>query len=122
MYNNAEKLADLLKEYEQIKNHLELLCAGGNLTEYVYETIADMCNKVLEHITNRYDAIRKGVTAVMGGKILEYPAKTILKQGILQGRLESYTEMVRDGFIPAAEAAKRLGISTEEFLAYIEHK
>ena len=37
----------------------------------------------------------------MGGKILEYEAKKILKQG----KIEMLLEMVRDGFIPVSEAA-----------------
>ncbi|MCI8570809.1 MAG: hypothetical protein HFI43_05325 [Lachnospiraceae bacterium] len=35
-----------------------------------------MSNKVLEHIAKEYDSVRKGVKSVMGGKVLEYEAKT----------------------------------------------
>lgn len=41
-----------------------------------------MSNKVLEHIAVKYDSIKEGVKAVMGGKVLEYEAKTIKREGI----------------------------------------
>jgi len=44
-----------------------------------------MSNKVLEHIAAKHEVVRKGVKAVMGGKILEYEAKTIRNEGIQQG-------------------------------------
>ena len=54
-------------------------------------TIIDMSNKVLEHIAKKYDAVRKGVKSVMGGKVLEYEAKTIRNEG-LEERLEKGME------------------------------
>lgn len=78
-----------------------------------------MSNKVLEHIAKDYEKVKKGVKSVMGGKILEYEAKSIWKnglaEGISQGKFQALSEMVRDGFISVAEAAKRLRITTEEF-------
>lgn len=44
-----------------------------------------MSNKVLEHIALKYSLVREGVKAVMGGKVLEYEAKTIKREGIEQG-------------------------------------
>ena len=44
-----------------------------------------MSNKVLEHIAVKYNSVKEGVKAVMGGKVLEYEAKTIKKEGIKQG-------------------------------------
>jgi len=44
-----------------------------------------MSNKVLEHIAKKYDAVRKGVKSVMGGKVLEYEAKTIRNEGLEEG-------------------------------------
>ncbi len=44
-----------------------------------------MSGKVLESIARKYEKVREGVRAVMGGRILEYEAKTILKEGVRQG-------------------------------------
>lgn len=44
-----------------------------------------MSNKVLEHIAIKYNSVKEGVKAVMGGKVLEYEAKTIKREGIREG-------------------------------------
>lgn len=72
-------------EYEQIKDRLEALLNQGSISEYMRCTIIDMSNKVLEHIAKKYDAVRKGVKSVMGGKVLEYEAKTIRNEGLKEG-------------------------------------
>ncbi len=79
------KLKALQEEYEWIKNKLEELANQGAISEYTRCTIIDMSNKVLEHIAVKYDSVKEGVKAVMGGKILEYEAKTIKREGIEQG-------------------------------------
>ncbi len=79
------KLKSLQKEYEQIKNKLEELLNQEAISEYTRCTIIDMSNKVLEHIAVKYNSVKEGVKAVMGGKVLEYEAKTIIREGIEQG-------------------------------------
>ncbi len=79
--NNA-KLRALQEEYEQIKNELENLLKQGSISEYTRCTIIDMSNKVLEHIAVKYNSVKEGVKAIMVGKILEYEAKTIKREGI----------------------------------------
>ena len=37
-----------------------------------------------------------------------------IEEGMKEGREESMLEMVRDGFLPIEEAAKRLGITADE--------
>ena len=63
----------------------------------------------------------------MGGKVLEYEAKTIYKsgiecgfergieRGIEQGTLKTLYNLVKDELITNVEAAKRAGMSLEEF-------
>ena len=79
------KLKFLQEEYEQIKNKLEELLNQGTISEYMRCTIIDMSNKVLEHIAVKYNSVKEGVKAVMGGKVLEYEAKAIKREGIEQG-------------------------------------
>ena len=81
-----EAVLELLKaEYGQIRARLEVLAEKGTISEYIKCTLVDMSNKVLENIARKYDSVRKGVKAVMGGKVLEYEAKTILEKGIEKG-------------------------------------
>lgn len=74
---------------------------------------------MLEHIAAKYEAVRKGVRSVMGGKVLEYEAKTILKEGQKEGRLEGRLEMLFDlvcnNLLSIAEAAAQANLSEELF-------
>ena len=121
---DSEKLNELKKEYVQIRNRLEDLCKAGEISEYIKCTLVDMSNKVIEQIALKYAKVRKEVTSVMGGKILEYEAKTILQRGIQEGlqegRIRSYVELVKDGLLPIEEAAKRLNMKEEELKKYLE--
>ena len=86
---NGAELESLKQEYAMIKTKLEKLMEQGDITEY-----CDMSNKVLEHIAVKYDSVKKGVQSVMGGKILEYEAKTIMNRGREEGREEGITVLV----------------------------
>ena len=59
----------------------------------------------------------------MGGKVLEYEAKTILREGIQegiqQGEKNTCIALVKDGVLKISDAAKRLGITEEEFQKYL---
>ncbi|MCD8122999.1 MAG: hypothetical protein LUE65_12350 [Clostridiales bacterium] len=43
----------------------------------------------MDNLAADYEAIKKGVKAVMGGRILEYEAKTILRQGQMENLVPS---------------------------------
>ena len=51
----------------------------------------------------------------MGGKVLEYEAKDILRKGISQGQFQTLADLVRDGLLSISNAAERLDISVEDF-------
>ena len=81
-------LRDFLSEYAGIRDRLEGLAESGQLTEYVKRTLEEMSGKVLEHIARGHEKVREGVKSIMGGRVLEYEAKTILREGIALGRNE----------------------------------
>ena len=87
---NETKLRELKEEYEQIKTRLEEFLDKGRISEYTRCTLIDMSNKVLEHIAVKYHSVKEGVKSVMGGKILEYEAKTIKREGMKQGKAVSF--------------------------------
>lgn len=121
--NNKEMLQELRKEYNDIKARLEQLCLEGKISEYVKCTLIDMSKKVVREIASKYENVRKEVTAVMGGKILEYEAKTILNRGISEGRvegkIEAYIGLIKDGILSISESAKRLEMKEEELKKYL---
>lgn len=108
------KLEALQKEYEQIKNKLEALSNQGTISEYTRCTIIDMSNKVLEHIAIKYRSVREGVKAVMGGKVLEYEAKTIRREGIEQG--------IEQGIEGTVSILKNLGVPPQTILVKIQEQ
>ena len=104
------KLKSLQEEYEQIKNKLEELLNQGAISEYTRCTIIDMSNKVLEHIAVKYNSVKEGVKAVMGGKVLEYEAKTIKREGI------------EEGIKGTVSILKNLGVPTQTILVKIQEQ
>jgi len=119
---DSAKLGELQAEYGQIKNKLEELAENGTISEYVKCTIIDMSEKVLEHIAAKYNAVREGVKAVMGGRILEYEAKTIKREGFAEGRVEGRAEEREKGIRDAVSILKKLGIPQQTILANIQEQ
>lgn len=99
---------------EKIKNHLEDLQNQKVISEYIKCTIIDMSNKVLEHIAAKYTSVREGVKSVMGGKILEYEAKTIKKEGMAEG--------MEKGIRGTVSILKNMGIPPQTILLKIQEQ
>ncbi|MCI9590487.1 MAG: hypothetical protein HFG42_08010 [Lachnospiraceae bacterium] len=112
------KLKLLQAEYEGIKNKLEELSATGTISEYTRCTIMDMSNKVLEHIALKYNSVKEGVKAVMGGKVLEYEAKAIKREGIEQGIEQGIVQ----GITGTVSILKNLDIPPQTILAKIQEQ
>ena len=112
---NEDKLEILKQEYESIKKRMEEKTVKGEIDEYTKCTITDMSKKVLEHLADKYENVKKGVGLVMGGRILDYEAKTIKNEGLREGRNEGRNECLREGRKEAARNLIRAGkMSLEE--------
>ena len=115
---NREGLAAMEEEFLRIRKQLEKMCTAGEITEYIKCTLLDMTKKVVESIARNYEAVREGVKNVVGGKILEYEAKDILRRGISQGRQEGELNMcirlIQDGLLKVEDAARKLNMEEEE--------
>ena len=115
-YNeDRNKLQELQREYMGIVERIEGLQNSRMISEYMKCTIMDMSNKVLEHIAKKYANIREGVKQAMGGKVLDYEAKQIKKEGIEEGRAEGRAE----GII---ELGADVGLSDSEILNSLQIK
>ncbi len=142
---DSEKLEQLKREYVRIAKHLETMEENGEISVYTKRTLAEMTDRVTEGIAAKYANVREGVKSVMGGKILEYEAKIILRRGIEEGRergreegrqegrkegrqegiaagkkegiLITLSDLVRKQMLTVADAAKQAGMSEEAFLA-----
>lgn len=115
---NEDKLEILKQEYEDIKKRLEDKTVEGEIDEYTKCTIADMSKKVLEHLADKYENVKKGVGLVMGGRILDYEAKTIknegLREGKSEGRKEAARNLIRAGKMSLEEIAECVNLTLDE--------
>ena len=138
MERDAKKREHLKNICANIRFRLEQMARKGTITEYICRTILDLGRKVAENLCANYDTLKKEVLDIMGGKILEYEAKTILNEGKQQGwvlgrksglaeghnsglaegrtegRTETYLELIRDGILNIADAAKRIPMEEGE--------
>ena len=115
---NEDKLEILKQEYEGIKKRLEEKTVEGEIDEYTKCTITDMSKKVLEHLADKYENVKKGVGLVMGGRILDYEAKTIknegLREGKSEGRKEAARNLIRAGKMSLEEIAECVNLTLDE--------
>ena len=89
---NEQKLEELTKNYEEIMERLEAYFEAQIIDNYTKLTIVDMSKKVLEHLAKKYSNVREGVRTVMGGKILEYPTKTMWREAVAKGHAEGHAD------------------------------
>ena len=85
MENGSINLKKAEEEFITITKTLDYMCLNGEITEYTKCMLSDMTKIVIENITAKYKKIKEGLGGIMGGKVLEYEAKTILRTGIEQG-------------------------------------
>ena len=82
---DKERLEQLKDQYNDIVHRLDEACKNGKLTEYQESTILELSQIVLDAIAAKYKNIKKEVDVIMGGEVLDYPAKRILNQGRKEG-------------------------------------
>ncbi len=116
--DNSEKLAALEHEYEAIVERLNELTEQKKLSAYYRMTILEMSNKVVENLAARYKKIVKGVKEIMGGTILNYKAKDILREGAMEEKKETVLTMHEDG-VADDVIAKYTRISVETVRQWI---
>lgn len=106
---------------------MENLCSEGTISELYFHALIDMTKRVIENLSRKYVQVQKGVSDVMGGKVLDYEAKTIFRQGIAKGREEGITSLIN--FAKSVNASveqilqalmKEYQLSQEDALKYIQ--
>ena len=108
------------RELEQvfcgIRERLEQACVQGMISEYFVKTLLAMSLKVIRNLTKKYTGISERLGEIMGGKILEYEAKTIMNEG----RREGYASGRQDGQIIVFKNMIRRGFSVKEAMSLAE--
>lgn len=117
---DADKLQHMREIYSDITKRLERLCAAEELDEYTRQTICEMSEKVLGNIAEKYENIKKEVRRVMGGQVLEYEAKNILRQGIKQGMEQGIEQGIERGIADSVRKMLTKGYSCERVSDILE--
>ena len=104
----------IITEYKRIAAYLGEMVKSKELNEYERNLLASMVLKVADHCLEKYEVIKKGIEEIMGGVLLDYPAKTILNAGRAEGRLDMCVQLVKKGIMTLAQAAAQLEMTEEE--------
>jgi hypothetical protein len=94
---NPQKLSELTAVYEEIAEKLNACEENSVIDAYTKSMIIDMSKKVLEHLAMKYSNVKKEVGAIMGGKILDYPAKQFRRQGQQDKLIEQIQKKLAKG-------------------------
>ena len=97
---NQDMLDSLQQEYRGITDRLDQLAQDGVINTFYKVSIVDMTNRVLQNIAAKYENIRKGMGAIMGGQVLDYEARRLkyqfLEEGRLEGRIQERIDIYRN--------------------------
>ena len=94
---NPQKLNELTAVYEKIAEKLNVCKKNDIIDAYTKSMVVDMSKKVLEHLAMKYSNVKKKVGAIMGGKILDYPAKTYKREGRQEHLVEQVQKKLEKG-------------------------
>lgn len=118
-YNNdADKLAGLRAEYQEILERLDGLEQKGVIGAFDKRTIIELSSDVIKLIAQKYENVQKGIGGIMVGPLIETEARTILNKGIQQGvsqtKKETAIRMIQRGKLAFDEIAEDSGLSIAE--------
>ena len=112
----------MLYDYTILMNRLMDAEETRQISAYSWSMIRDMSKKVVENIAVRYENVKEGVEAIMGGRVLEYEGKRIFNEGRNEGRNEGFNEGRNEGLKSIAlkcigrEFRWRISPNTQKFL------
>ncbi len=113
--NTSSKKRQFLEEFEEI---IDQLRSSSDLDAAEYCYLLDCIHRVASHILRKTPDLKERIDNIMDGKVLRLRTDVIIEQslqkGLRQGKLDTYIELIRDGFISITTAATRLGMSEEE--------
>jgi len=118
MEKDEEKRKELGRVFRKVFMKLENLCHKGRMDEYTKNTIIELSRMAAEHLTEKYAKVHKEVEQIMGGRILEYEAKTIKREGIQEGIQKGMREGLRAGKQKGLREGMRKGSHQGEARAF----
>ena len=114
-YNKDKKALESLKSvYIDFMLRLEKAVDDGLISAYYRRTILDMSKKVLENLAAKYKNVKKGVSDIMGGRVLEHEGKTIYNAGIKEGIAVGEERGRREEKFDTARRLREMGLSDND--------
>lgn len=104
--SDEAKLGKLVDEYRRIRAKLEELQEAGDINVFMKNAICATIMHVLALIAENYQKVREGVEHIMGGKVIEYEAKTIRNEALDEGRNEGINIGLQRAMTETEERAK----------------
>ncbi|WP_405740089.1 hypothetical protein [Anaerovibrio slackiae] len=114
---NSGKRQELMDSLRMIVAGLDNLLLLGDIDALARKSLVELSAKVNHHLARNYAKVQKEAKNIMGGKVLDYEAKTIymngkndgialgmaqgvaqgMAQGVAQGRASLVLDMIKDG-------------------------
>ncbi len=85
-----------MESLRTIVTGLDNLLLLGDIDFLMRKSIMELMDKVNYHLARNYAKVQKEAEAVMGGKVLEYEAKTIYKKGIADGEAKAKARIAKE--------------------------
>ena len=98
-----------------IREKLQKLSENNQISEYEKRTIIEMTQKVIYNLTQKYQRVREELCEIMGGQILDYEAKDILRAGERRGEKRGE----KRGRIIGEKAGRIIGEKTGKIMEFI---
>ena len=104
-----DKIKEMQDMYTELWRRLNDFVDDGIITEFEKLAVKAMSSKVAEAVSSKFANIQEGVKKVMGGQVLDYEAKRILRKA------EKETQIKRD--IEAVKNMIYFGVPEEKILS-----
>ena len=91
--------SQLKKEYNDFVAGIDRAVDDKKISVYYRRVILDMSKKVLENIARKYKNVRKGVSEIMGGRVLEHEGKKIFNEGRKEGMAVGEVRGRKEGIV-----------------------
>lgn len=125
--SDDEKLANLMKSYENIISRLNDAEKTGEITDFEKREVLNLLKSVSDALAHKYDNITKEVDEIMGGQILKFPDTEALKnsknEGRVEGRIEERIDTLREFGMQddkiVDDIKKKFGLTDEQARKYL---
>ena len=108
---NASKRQELMDSLRMIVNGLDNLLLLGDIDVLARKSLVELSAKVNHHLARNYAKVQKEAKNIMGGKVLDYEAKTIYMDGKNDGIALGMAQGVAQGMAKGVAQGMAKGVA-----------